>query len=200
MGTDIHLTVEHYNEESKRWDSLSFYKKKDDGGFEPVPIYSGRDYELFGLLAGVRGGSSFLGNRYGYLAKPRGVPNDMSVMAQKEWDDGVDEDGHRWYHTPTWYDFCELKNYSYLLNDFSKAIDKRDKTIAKLQETIDELKGVEKDSCDLFSYDGENEDDEKWSGLKSLEFLVCSVEDLLYEYGIYNPKPGQVRLLMWFDS
>lgn len=201
MATDIHFYCEHYNEESKRWESLSLYKKKDDGGFAPVPIYDGRDYELFGLLAGVRGGSCLLGNRYGYITEPRGIPSDMSVTTQKAWEEGIEDDGHQWWHGATWYDYCELKNYSYLLNDFAKLVDKRDNLIDKLQEEIDDLKGVEKDDLDFFPYDEEDDEDcEKWHAFKALKSLLGDVASILWEYGIYCSKPGEVRLVMWFDS
>lgn len=199
MGCDIHVFIEHYNEESKRWENLSLYKKKDDGGFETVPVYDGRDYELFDLLAGVRGVSHFFCNGLGYLVEPRGLPNDMSVTTQKTWEYGVDEGGHTYWHTPTWYDYCELKTYSYLLNDFDKVIKLKDNRIAELENKVCKLKGEDEEDDSLSWFD-EFDDGEKWSVFKRLGSFVDDVMDVLWRYGIYNPKPNEVRLVMWFDS
>lgn len=195
MGCDITLFCERYNEESKRWDFLSLYKKKEDGGFEPVSIYNGRDYELFGLLAGVRGASSFFGNRYGYLVEPRGLPDDVSVAVQKAWEEGKDGDDIQWrYHTPTWYDFCELENYSHLLNDFDSVIEEKNKHIKELEKEIELLKGEDKERDSSICF----EDDD--NVFKRLDSLVRDITDLLYKYDIYSASPGQIRLVMWFDS
>lgn len=104
MGTDIHLYVEHYNKESKRWDSLSLYKKSSEDKFFPVDIYDGRDYELFGLLAGVR-------SIIAPFVFSRGVPDDMSCEVSKAYGDG------QYYHTPTWYDWCELQTYERIFDN-----------------------------------------------------------------------------------
>lgn len=197
MGCDIHLCCEHYNEESKRWEALSLYKKKDDGGFEPVDVYDGRDYELFGLLAGVRGSSHMFSGGYGYIVEPRGLPNDMSVAAQKAWEDGADADGHNYWHTPTWYDFNELETYSYLLNDFNKALKQKSNRIEELEKEVKKLKNEDEEDEILWLDD---EYDDKRSVFERLASLVGDVSDLLWKYGIYNPKPGEVRLVMWFDS
>lgn len=197
MGTDIHVHCEHYNEESKRWESLNLYKKKDDGGFEPVAIYDGRDYELFGLLAGVRSSSHMFSGGYGYLVEPRGLPKDMSVTAQKAWEDGTDADGGNYWHTPTWYDYNELETYSYLLKDFDKVLKRKNDRIEELEKEVSLLKGEEEEESLLWFED--EEDDERGVFERLSSFLV-DIEDVLWKYGIYNPKPGEIRLVMWFDS
>lgn len=151
MGTDIHLYVEHYNKESKRWDSLSLYKKSSEDKFFPVDIYDGRDYELFGLLAGVR---SIIAS----FVFSRGVPDDMSCEVSKAYGDG------QYYHTPTWYDWCELQTYERI-------------------------------------FDNEYDDEDDINSLcKRLDGFMNDIEKVLNAYDIYYPKPGDIRIVMWFDS
>ena len=63
MGCDIHIRLEKMNKEGE-WESIDYYKIREDWEdskkyhpstfpFFPVDIYDGRDYELFGILAGI---------------------------------------------------------------------------------------------------------------------------------------------------
>lgn len=165
MGTDIHLYVEHYNKESKRWDSLSLYKKSSEDKFSPVDIYDGRDYELFGLLAGVR-------SMIDPFVFPRGVPDDMSCEVSKAYGDG------QYYHAPTWYDYCELQAYNKRMSQFIP----RDE---------------EKEFDDDVEYDDE---DDTISLCERLNDFMNDIEKVLNAYDIYYPKPGDIRIVMWFDS
>lgn len=202
MGCDIHIYCEKYNDEKEKWESLSLYKKKEDGGFEPISIYDGRDYELFGLLAGVRGNSHFFSGGCGYIVAPRGIPSDLSQYVQNEWECGKDEDGRQWWHTPTWYSFCELDTYTYLLNDFNKEMKKKNKKIAELNKEIGNLKSANKnDGYDLFYCDYEDEDeDDDYNGIDALVGFMDCIKDVLRAYNIYEPKQEEIRILLWFDS
>lgn len=151
MGCDIYLYVEHYNKESKLWENLFLYKKSSEGEFLPVDIYDGRDYELFGLLAGVR-------SMIAPFVFPRGVPDDMSCEVSKAYGDG------QYYHTPTWYDWCELQAYERI---FDNEYDDEDDTISLCER---------------------------------LNGFMNDIEKVLNAYDIYYPKPGDVRIVMWFDS
>lgn len=62
MGCDIHMFIE-YRRNSKSWTPL---------GKEIKP---GRNYQMFGILAGVRSDQEF-------YFKPRGVPHDISYLAE----------------------------------------------------------------------------------------------------------------------
>lgn len=151
MGCDIYLYVEHYNKESKLWENLFLYKKSSEGEFLPVDIYDGRDYELFGLLAGVR-------SMIAPFVFPRGVPDDMSCEVSKAYGDG------QYYHTPTWYDWCELQAYERI---FDNEYDDEDDTISLCER---------------------------------LNGFMSDIEKVLNAYDIYYPKPGDIRIVMWFDS
>lgn len=68
MGCDIHLYVEHRRNErgpSATWSTFG-------GRFNP-----GRDYRMFGTLAGVRGGTAMI--------PPRGIPSDLACSAEGDW-------------------------------------------------------------------------------------------------------------------
>lgn len=163
MGCDIYLYVEHYNKESKRWENLFLYKKSSEGEFLPVDIYDGRDYDLFGLLAGVR-------SIIDPFVFPRGVPDDMSCEVSKAYGDG------QYYHTPTWYDYCELQAYERMMVNSCKEI-------AKFDDDVE--------------YDDE---DDTNSLRKRLDGFMNDIEKVLNAYDIYYPKPGDIRIVMWFDS
>lgn len=202
MGCDIHVTLERYNKESKRWEPLNLYKKNPDDTFEPIPVYDGRNYELFGLLAGVRGSSHFFKGGYGYIVEPRGLPEDMSSYAQFKWEEGKDEDGRVWWHTPTWYDFCELENYAYLLDDFNKTIKGKNKEIEELEKKVKHLENRSDeqvfwqdeldDLCEEYEFD--------YNGIDSLVGFVSDIKNVLYEYHVLCPKMGDVRVVLWFDN
>jgi hypothetical protein len=66
MGCDIHCYVEYKRKDYDRW--ISF------GG----RINPGRDYELFGYMAGVRFAVD-------PVAAPRGIPPDMDWQATTDW-------------------------------------------------------------------------------------------------------------------
>jgi len=79
LGCDIHIFIEHKSKSSSVWYGF--------GG----EIFLPRNYNLFGLLAGVRGGDS--------IFPPRGIPDDIDITCQECWfirvnDDLVAHDGY----------------------------------------------------------------------------------------------------------
>jgi len=59
--------------------------------------YDSRNYELFSILAGVRG--------YGPpIIEPRGLPDDIGESVKEEWEPSYD------WHTPHWYSLKELED------------------------------------------------------------------------------------------
>lgn len=109
MGADIHAYVECKDVNTGKWKAILvenpfelYYSNKDDKGYHPyIQPYDGRNYYLFGILAGVRA------NVYPQIDDPRGLPCDMSDALRKLWDDG---DG--WWHTPSWYSLAELRAWA----------------------------------------------------------------------------------------
>lgn len=85
------------------WRYNPYYEEGNDDG-EPMlrieSLYSGRNYELFGILAGVRDRNNDM------IDDPRGLPEDVSSVTKKE-SDRWDSDGH----SHSWLTLKELKEY-----------------------------------------------------------------------------------------
>lgn len=126
MGCDIHFYVE-----VKKDDKWMFYdreakyvKEVDEDGYRwknddwcESPMYVGRNYNLFSILADVRNGRGFAGCDTGDgfvpIGPPRGVPNDVSPEVTKEY---VCVLGSDEYHTQETFD-------RWVANGCSKRID-----------------------------------------------------------------------------
>jgi hypothetical protein len=72
MGCDIHMILEFKHTTAKAWNNFG-------GNISP-----GRDYDMFELLAGVRGGIP----KY----EPRGLPDDINWMTREEFSLYVDDE------------------------------------------------------------------------------------------------------------
>lgn len=102
MGCDIHLYVEKKVDgkwvSADKWtkDKYSDDPKKVSVGYKDS-FYSGRNYDLFAILADVRNGRGFAGCKTGEgfntIKKPRGIPKDCDPRVKAE-ADGWDCDGH----------------------------------------------------------------------------------------------------------
>ena len=97
MGADIWTYVEHYNHKTKKWENANLYEKTPGGNFDMVNFYTGRNYTLFGKLAGVRGMDE-------PMVYPRGLPEDISPEVKEEY---AKFEGYA--HSATWYDLYELR-------------------------------------------------------------------------------------------
>lgn len=106
MGCDIHCYLEVKPKGSSEWKEISL--RTGDG--KRVPVYNGRNYFLFGKLAGVRSDCD------NPLAVNRGLPEDISEKVRKESEYWV-FDGHNF----SWVDVKELDvfkeddDFTYLL-------------------------------------------------------------------------------------
>lgn len=76
------------------------------------------------------------------------------------------------YHDATWYDYCELNLYAQTDGAYV------------VEEEYD-------DEC------GSYEIADVWNVVRP---YVDKIDMLLDAYGIYYPKPGEVRIVIWFDS
>lgn len=119
MGCDIHFYVE--NRVSGVWQSADKWtpnKYAGDEGEPPLSLdykdrfYSGRNYNLFGILANVRNGRGFAGINTGDgfvpISEPRGLPEDVSEQVGAE-SDRWDVDGH----SHSWLTVAELLAYDW---------------------------------------------------------------------------------------
>ena len=119
MGCDIHLYVERLV--NGKWVSADRWtpnKYADDEGEPPIQVeyqnhfYSGRNYNLFAILANVRNGSGFAncdtGNGFVPIDDPRNLPNDVS--------ENVKAEANRWGgdgHSHSWFTVEELLAYDW---------------------------------------------------------------------------------------
>lgn len=99
MGCDIHMFIEKKTDEKYNiWERVSlYYINQYTRDIECAEPYNGRDYNLFSLLAGVRGW-------YEPFDSCRGLPESVSSKVEAEyrsWDGCC--------HSATWYDLYELK-------------------------------------------------------------------------------------------
>lgn len=114
MGCDIHLYAEQKN--GTGWVTADEWKvDEDEPGRMEVPcdsrFYSGRNYNLFSILADVRNGHGFAGidTGDGYpIAPPRGLPDDVTPEVKTE-SDGWGRDGH----SHSWLTLQELLAYDW---------------------------------------------------------------------------------------
>lgn len=125
MGCDIHLYVEKRNASGEWVTADTWHDDEDEPGRKSVylwgpglkclagPLYSGRNYDLFAVLANVRNGYGVAGCDTGEgfvpIAEPRGVPED----ACREYLDEVshwDGDGH----SHSWLTLRELLDFDWL--------------------------------------------------------------------------------------
>jgi hypothetical protein len=117
MGCDIHMYVEYrqtFASQRAQWER--YRPGQEFVEDRPAPWFSfgsrinpGRDYGLFGLLAGVRAGSA--------LIEPRGVPEDMSWVASSDYwcwiDYGESGDGVRPEKVAEWVRYGRKTKGSY---------------------------------------------------------------------------------------
>lgn len=140
MGCDIHMWAEvkmRWNDGETEWlmvghefeypyhreDAPNYvrtYGKRGQNDYESYESnkrltrspYSGRNYDLFAILADVRNGRGFAGidtgDRFNPIAEPRGVPTDATDAYKEEvehW--GIDG------HSHSWFTLAELKAYDW---------------------------------------------------------------------------------------
>src|SRR5678815_3673304 len=121
MGCDIHLRVQ--KRVGSDWVFVEDQipdKYSDKGHTRPDVWYSGRNYDLFGILAGVRNGRGFAGCDTGDgfipIAEPRGLPEEFSseYVDRVDQEDG-DYDYQFWFgdHSHSWLTLAELLNYDW---------------------------------------------------------------------------------------
>ncbi len=118
MGCDIHLYVEVFK--NGKWVSADSWQSSEyaEEGENKLEVryedrfYSGRNYNLFSILADVRNGHGFAGVKTGEgfnpISDPRGLPADVCNEISVE-SDGWGEDGH----SHSWLTVRELMDYDW---------------------------------------------------------------------------------------
>jgi hypothetical protein len=98
MGCDIHFFIERRDDKDHKWYLDPNHDRDDDEELEDGTVRrghinsvgaTGRDYGMFGVMAGVRGG--------GELFEARGIPDDVSELGDEAMNQyGVDGHSHSW--------------------------------------------------------------------------------------------------------
>lgn len=119
MGCDIHFYTE--KKVDGAWTPADHWEQNEYAGEEGEPavrvpyekaFYTGRNYNLFAILAGVRNGRGFAGIDTGDgvvpIDDPRGLPDDVTAP--------VKADAERWGidgHSHSWLTLAELLQYDW---------------------------------------------------------------------------------------
>lgn len=190
MGCDIHVYREKLVD--GQWVSLDNWVKEYDDEPASVPWrerYSGRNYNLFGLLCdGVRSSHSF-------SLKEKGFPSDASpqvVSANAVWG-------------------CDGHSHSYLTLGELKA---KENSLEHLSVTVSGMKSKKSLDALMASIDGEQDTDWnllypycKWSNVDEyVEFsidvpakFIASLEGLIALFD-ESSEPDSHRIVFWFDN
>lgn len=179
MGCDIHAYIEVKNPDTDGWEFLSLYKKAD-GEVKPIDFYDGRDYILFGKLAGVRA----IG--VDPIAPRRGLPESLSEEVKTFYNEG-----EGYFHSETWYDFAELRAAAGYNQEMYKHL---------FDEIVGYFEGLDADAItDTEEYITEMLREER-DNMERLREFVADIERVLDAYWFFNTDPGQIRIIMWFDN
>jgi len=196
MGCDIHLYTEKIKSVNgvDKWVNCDHWKLNSyfgDDEYEPelelISLYSGRNYNLFGVLAGVRGGYE--------ICPPRGLPSDVSDIVKKN-SDRWDGDGH----SHSYFTLAELKEY-YKNNSHTSHngfINKR------------QIKELDEDGITPYSWSewsGPNLQYREWKEDSSLKPLVESLDKRMRdEFWVQeevedtSKEDSKIRIVFWFDN
>ena len=205
MGCDIHMFVEihrHDRDFKDGWRDADNYQKDywntdkrvtELSRFEKVPIWDGRDYTLFSILAGVRNS-----NNIKPVKEPRGFPEDCNESIKNQYEEwGIDA------HTPSWLTLKELKAYSNKHKTFPYSGLVDPEAARKLdEENIYPSTWCADTSDKTWVY-------REWQREQySLGKLISNLEQRLEEYRYYftfeerenNKHESKIRIVFWFDN
>ena len=197
MGSDIYMYLEKKNNKGV-WKSLDYYKKSDyyECGFEVVPIYDGRNYSLFSILANVRN----YGNNEP-ICEPKGIPNDCCEDIMKEYEKwGCDA------YSASYFTLKELKEY--------KSTRKFTKFRGMIsQEQIKQLENGIKPNSWCQGTNMEGYEFREWTEeyceldpiIESMEKRICDECWIWYETEEEKQEKlkkyeDDVRIVFWFDN
>lgn len=189
MGADIHVHLMSRNNNGEDYHAVVLNtptRVDDDGRSEYLEAYTGRSYQLFGLLAGVRG------EQDDELTHVRGLHSGIPAEIQAEYDEGKTDNGCRggnYFHSATWYTRAELESMLAVLKARYERTQteymtrwKYDKEYSYSEMMVDVENSVEYD--DYYVFDG------FYASLVNYAEVAYDW-DFLYHDGV---------VVMWFDS
>lgn len=190
MGADIHIHCEYFKkkywikDDPGRWENCDIYAwNPDTETYEFEDIYQYRDYELFGVLAGVRS------NELPQICEPKGLPKDISAKTQEEYNKfGGDA------HTPSWLTLTELLQWK---KDQKKKWKKLCKQ-CEVQVDAQHWSKWNKYIIDSNGYVVEQSDHHK------LDYLIKLIKHEMKRIWSFEDdirsKADEFRIVFWFDS
>lgn len=110
MGCDIHMCMERNRtiNSEKSWRNVDYFQHNgysdyydDEPVLNLVPVYDGRNYNLFALLAGVRNRSNVKP-----IDQPRGIPDDISNITKKEYEQWIGD-----AHSTSYFTVKEIMDF-----------------------------------------------------------------------------------------
>lgn len=203
MGCDIHMFTEikrKFNDKevwvnSDRWVINPYYLLKDqpfddwERPLEVDSIYNGRNYELFSILANVRG----IGNPV--IAEPKGLPEDICTITNSE-SDRWGRDGH----SHSYLTLAELVDY---VKDNSSMV--REGFLSDYDAKELDEKGVNPEDWSWSEYGGFI-NFRTWNEDSIIQPIIDSLREL-YKKEYYTRPENQtredeekIRIVFWFDN
>lgn len=196
MGCDIHMYVEVKQHGKDIWETVGkvfeneFYDKNklvtiDADGYSfrerfTLHPYTGRNYDLFGILANVRNGT--WGEEISPISLPKGLPKDAGDFTKKEY---ADWNGDA--HSCSWLTLKELESY-----DWHKKV-KRCANVS--EEQIKEYKETGKKPTTYAAWSSVGTPFEWEDTIYPKEFCEKTIPRLKA-----LSKFGEVRIVFWFDN
>lgn len=184
MGCDINMYAETKNFTTGKWEKVGAIWQSEYSVEMTDQIYQDRDYELFGLLAGVRGTSG-----HWPIVNDRKFefPTDISNDIKSLFDEWIDDN-----YKPCYYTLKELLSYDWDKHFLmTKMVDRKDAIYCLVNKTLPETWCIPAEW-------GENTDYIDFSWLhpyKELSFYKQTIPRLI-ELG----DPENVRIVFWFNN
>jgi hypothetical protein len=152
--------------------------------FRCVHAYSDRDYDVFGILAGVREPD------WPSISIPRGLPGDVCLPTWQDWQSCGG-------HTPSWLTFKEIKAY-----DWSVSIAKVAFTTLEEAKRVKET-GARPDVSAKWAASAMGWVEVEWvetaeqAARRFLNAVIPRLEEIAKSDGLTD---DEVRIVFWFDS
>lgn len=193
MGCDIHMFVEYKTvvDGVEKWCCGDYFKKdRYDNNYSVVPIYDGRNYALFSLLADVR---NYGDNKP--ISEPKGLPEDCCQEIKDQYE--------YWYgdaHSTSYFTLKELIDYQ------NKQTPTKYSGMISPQQQKDLDNGILPTSwCQGTNMEGfERREWEEYDNL--LEPIVIKLKERISEIlWLYSEESvlqyvDKVRTVFWFDN
>lgn len=183
MGCDIWLHCEY--KKNGAWHNCdNFIWNDKEEKYEWEQLYWGRNYDLFGILAGVRS------REFPMIDNPRGIPDDISDKTKELY-----EDDKEYTHSHSYITMRELLKWKEEQTRKWKKLKKRYKVISDPDDWYGDYIVVEDANTVVYKQEHHMLD-------YLLQLLKIKMDNYLYcfEDDDYYNKGDDFRIVFWFDS